>query len=114
MVNMPVSKPALHTQNEIADSAIRSYHEQKLDQAKRRLADTPVNDREFQSLTLLVNRDDLPHFKNKIRRFIQDCEREIGAKKVDQLYQFQIQLFPLSEPFAEKHAVLTPPEENPI
>jgi uncharacterized protein (TIGR02147 family) len=94
---------AIHTQNEISDSAVRFYHEQKLDQAKRRLVDTPVDQRDFQSLTLLVDQDDLPKIKAKIRSFIQNLEAEVMSKKVDQLYQFQVQLFPVTEKFAKKH-----------
>ena len=92
----------IHTQNEIPDSAIRFYHEQKLEQAKRRLNDTRVEERDFQALTLLLNRDDLPAIKEKIRVFVQGLEQEISTQQVDQLYQFQVQLFPVTERFSRK------------
>jgi uncharacterized protein (TIGR02147 family) len=99
------SDEQIQTQNEISDSAIRFYHEQKLDQAKDRLNDTSVEDREFQSLSLLIDSDQLPEIKSKIRQFIQSLESDLNAKKVDQLYQFQIQLFPVSERFIKKYEV---------
>ncbi len=91
------------TENEIPDSAIRFYHEQKLNHAKSRLLDTPADQREFQSLTLLIDHEDLPKIKIRIRDFIQSLEAEIAAKKVNQLFQFQVQLFPVSERFNHKY-----------
>ena len=93
----------IHTQNEVSDSAVRFYHEQKLDQAKRRLNDTTVEEREFQSLVLLLDREDLPAIKSKIRKFISEIEMDLAHKKVNQLYQFQVQLFPVSENFSRKY-----------
>ena len=90
------------TQNETPDAAIRFYHEQKLDHAKRQLVQATASEREYQSLTMLIDRDDLPKIKLKIRNFIQSLEVEIGSKKVNQLYQFQVQLFPVSVVFDEK------------
>jgi uncharacterized protein (TIGR02147 family) len=93
----------IQTKNEISDSAVRFYHEQKLDQAKRRLNDTTVEDREFQSLTLLISKEELPAIKNKIRNFMHEIETDLVGKKVDQLFQFQVQLFPVTENFSKKH-----------
>ena len=42
------------TQNDIPESAVRFYHEQKLDHAKKRLSETSVEEREYQSLVLLI------------------------------------------------------------
>jgi uncharacterized protein (TIGR02147 family) len=95
------------TQNDTPDAAIQSYHEQKLDQAKKRLRDTSVEERCFQSLTLLIDHDDLPKIKLKIRNFIQELEAEVDAKKVNQLYQFQLQLFPMSNAFEKKQEFYT-------
>lgn len=90
------------TQNEMPDAAVRFYHEQKLEHAKKQLTQTPASEREYQSLTLLIDRDELPKIKRKIRDFVQALEAEIASKKVNQLYQFQVQLFPVSEVFDEK------------
>lgn len=87
------------TQNDVPNEAIRLYHEQMLEQAKARLQDTDAEERDFQALTLLIDRERLPELKHKIREFIQAFESEGGSKRVNQLYQLQFQLFPITEKF---------------
>jgi uncharacterized protein (TIGR02147 family) len=106
------SDDQIQTQNEISDSAIRFYHEQKLEQAKKRLNDTPPSDRDFQALTLLLSHENLPVLKAKLRKFIEEIEKELAIPKVDQLYQLQFQLFPVSKRFEESHEIYFSSNEN--
>jgi len=53
----------------------------------------------------LIDRDELPLVKAKIRKFIQNLEGEVASKKVAQLYQLQVQLFPVTENFNKKHEI---------
>lgn len=89
----------VHTPHEFPNDAIRTYHEQCLDLAKSRLATTTVEQREYQSLVFLVDSKKLPELKETIRKFLDTFESEQASPEVDQLYQLQLQFYPVSKAF---------------
>lgn len=92
----------LSTEHEIPSEAIQSYHESGLDLAKEKLKELEPQDREFQSLVLLMHSRRLPHLKEKIRKFLDSLELDVESSAVDQLYQVQVQAFPVSKRFEEQ------------
>lgn len=91
--------PNLWTEHETSNESIQSYHGSTLDLAKEKLESVNVLDREFQSLVFLMNSSRLPEVKDKVRKFLDSLESEIADETVDQLYQVQVQCYPISKRF---------------
>lgn len=89
------------TEHVAPSDAIRSYHQNGLDLAKNHIETGEPIDRELQSLVLLVHSQKIPHLKEKIRKFMDTLELEADSETVDQLYQVQIQMIPISKRFEE-------------
>jgi len=90
---------SVRTAHEFPSEAIRAYHRQSLDLARSALDDAPPAERDFQSLTLLVDSDRLEELKKRLRDFMDTLEARAPSTSVDRLYQVQFQLFPTSERF---------------
>lgn len=86
----------LDTNNDIASEGIKRYHEQMLDHAKSALRRVSIEDREITSTSLLMSSKQMATAKELIREFKQKFERLMENESGDQVYQIQIQLFPLT------------------
>jgi len=86
------------TSEEIKSLAIQSFHRQMLQLAARSL-EKPVADREFSGLTVAISEEQLPAVKERIREFRESLDRfiEQGPQKKGRVYQFNVQLFPLTQ-----------------
>jgi uncharacterized protein (TIGR02147 family) len=84
------------TSDEIADTAIQKFHEERLDEAKEALHTVDVMDRDFTSLTLAVRKDQLAAAKLMIREFKRRLEAVLEQDPKDEVYRFCIQLFPVT------------------
>ena len=93
------------TQNEVSNDAIQSFHGQMLEQAKIRLQDTPLESREYQALTLLIDSKELPKIKQRLREFLQGLEEEFRPNQANQLYQIQLQLFPITRTLGKNYEI---------
>ena len=89
----------LTTAHEIPSEALQAYHQNLLEIGQEKLKSVPIEDREFQSLVLLLNKTQLPVLKKKIREFMDTLEVDCTTKEVNQLYQIQLQMIPLSQTF---------------
>lgn len=83
------------TQNDVKKEAIHDYYEQVFDMAKAHIQ-TPLDEREFQCLTVSLNSEELALFKNEIRKFRTKLTT-LSQMKTDQVYQLNVQFFPLTK-----------------
>lgn len=92
------SKGALDTPEEIQSMAVIPYHKNMINLATQFLDDGNWQDREFNGMTIPMNEETLHQLKDRIREFRKDI---IGMteklENVNDVYQLNIQLFPLTE-----------------
>ncbi len=88
---------ALGTDDRVRGMAIFKYHQQMLELAKSSLRYDSLEEREFAGVTISVSQKDLPTFKEKVRAFRKEMnELATMLKGEEEIYQINIQLFPLS------------------
>ncbi|MGZ3796230.1 MAG: DUF4423 domain-containing protein [Pseudobdellovibrionaceae bacterium] len=87
----------LNTANDISNEAIKRYHEQMLENAKRALRTVPPNEREITSTTLVMSSSNMEKAKELIRDFKNNFEKLMEEDSGDRVFQIQIQLFPLTK-----------------
>jgi uncharacterized protein (TIGR02147 family) len=92
-----LSEGILDTSNDIASEGIKRYHEQMLENAKSALAQISVDEREITSTTLLMSSGNIAKAKDLIRDFKKKFEKLMEEETGDQVFQFQMQLFPLTQ-----------------
>lgn len=79
--------------NDIKNLNLQKSHLRFLDIAKDKIND-PLQDREFQGLTIAIQSGDMAVFKNKIRQFVQDLNQEFSDRpESDAVVRLQISLF---------------------
>ncbi len=86
----------IDTTTDISSEAIKRYHEQMLEHAKIAVRETPVEEREITSTTLVMSSKNIGMAKELIREFRQNFERLLEEDTGDRVFQIQIQLFPLT------------------
>lgn len=89
------------TPDDLKAIAIQAYHRKMLELAIQSL-ELPLPEREMNSLTVLIPKDRLPEMKEKIREFRKEINRALEDVSSDaEVYQMNIQLFPLTQSVAE-------------
>jgi uncharacterized protein (TIGR02147 family) len=85
----------LETPTDIPSPYLKKFYRQLMVKAGESLDRDPVTDRDFRSITMAINPDNLPRAKEIIRNFIVDLSDllEMGGRK--RVYLLQTQLFPL-------------------
>jgi hypothetical protein len=68
-----------------------------LEHAKTALRKVRLEEREFTSTTLLMSTGQMSEAKELMREFKMKFEKIMEKESGDQVYQFQLQLFPLSK-----------------
>lgn len=91
-----VSDP-LRTQEDVSSQTVRRYHKQNLQLAVEKIESVDLSLREFVSMTLCLNRKRLPAAKKLIRQFKEEFTDELSAGKKTDVYNLNIQFFPLTE-----------------
>lgn len=88
-----------HTNPEgVPSEAVRKFHSQMLSNAQESLQSTPVQEREFASLTLSFDPHDLPEAKKMIQEFQDQFENKFShAKNKTEVYGLNVQFFGLSQ-----------------
>lgn len=89
----------LETANDIPNDLIKLFHIKNLELAKNNIRKTDILSRDFQSLIFLINTKKVYSLKKKIRTFIEEVSSESLEKSPNQMYQLQIQLFPVTNQF---------------
>lgn len=90
------SEGLLQTTNDVASEGIKKFHEQMLDKAKLALRAVPLHEREFTAETFVIDESKLPEAKEFIREFKKRFVRTFEEKEGKQVYQLQVQFFPLT------------------
>lgn len=87
----------IDTSNDESVEAIKRFHEQSLENAKRSVRQTTVNEREITSSIFSVSSADLKEAKDMIRAFKREFEARFEKPSADATYQFNIQFIPLTK-----------------
>ena len=81
---------------DVPSQALRSHHRQVLEKAQQALEDQDVSMREYHATFLAVAGEDIPEFKNELRKIRRALIKKFGQKpNRDRLYCFSTQLFRL-------------------
>ncbi len=92
-----LSNGNLVTNDDIPSEAIKRYHEQSLENSKKSIRQIEVALREFQSLTLVLNDKKLDVAKEMIRNFVTEFSKSMDTDHGNQVYQLNVQMFPLTK-----------------
>ncbi|MCB0407080.1 MAG: TIGR02147 family protein, partial [Bdellovibrionales bacterium] len=91
------AKGAITVPDEIKSTAIPKYHDSMLDLAKEALKNLPVDEREFNGVTLPICQSSLAYIKERIREFRKEInEYASNLESPDEVYQLNIQLLPMT------------------
>ncbi len=87
-----------HTSEEVLSLALQKAHKNEISLALQKIVEVPVNKREYQSITLSVQKKDIPKMKLWIKEAIKDFDQKFEKKSnADEVYLLSVQLFPLTE-----------------
>lgn len=97
-----VGPRAIRTEYDFASEAIKQFHEGSLDNAKKAVREVPVDHREYLSLTMAFPREEMMNAKKALRDFVEEFNQRFIDRKMDSVYQLQINFYPLSKIKKEK------------
>ncbi len=81
--------------------AVREFQRQSLDLARHSLDHTPKEARDISTVSLTIDARSMEKIRERVRRFHQDMlEISEQAGTGDRVYQVNLQVFPLSQPWA--------------
>lgn len=84
--------------SEVPSSAIRSYHSQILDKAKKALHEKPMEERDFSSIVFALNSSQMDYVKNRIKEFRRTLVTELEeAPGKDGVFCLSLQFFEMTE-----------------
>lgn len=92
-----ISEGRVQTSDDMMSEAVKRYHEDMLDNAKLALRKVDLEKREFTGSSLIVSEENLPQAKKMIRDFRSKFNKTLEEESGNQIYQFQIQFFPLTK-----------------
>jgi uncharacterized protein (TIGR02147 family) len=106
------TKSTIATPVEFPSAAMRSFHSSMLDRAKLALETQAIHEREYQSLTLSISSELMPHLKHRIREFLDELESELGSTTKDATVHIQCQAFQLDETNPKTRAAVAKEERD--
>jgi transcriptional regulator with XRE-family HTH domain len=86
----------LTSSTDVPSAVIRNAHIQNLQLAINKIEKTPVNLREYSSITMSVDVNRIPQVKKMINEFKQNVCVEFNKGPATEVYTLSIQLFPLT------------------
>jgi uncharacterized protein (TIGR02147 family) len=91
------------TTHDVSSLALRFGNREFLDLAKEKLESVPLEKRDYTSVVLPVDADLLPFIKDVLAKFRDDLEILLDRipQKKNQVYQLNLQLFPLTKKIEE-------------
>lgn len=92
-----LTKGPLRTTEDIESKALRVSHKETLDMGKQKIDDCDVLSRDFSSITVAVNPENIKEAKKLIRSFRKKLASVLKVGKKTEVYQIAIQLFPLTD-----------------
>ncbi len=97
-----VTSERVATENEISQEAVKKYHENSMEIAKQAVRLFAVENREFQASTFIMSSKNIQEAKNLIRDFRKRFCKLLEENSGNQLFQIQIQFFPLTKEFNKR------------
>lgn len=85
------------TSDDVHNEGVKKYHKSVAEQGIKAIDDQSLDEREFQSFAVSINKQKIPKIKQMIRKFIAQLETETQQDLTDEVYQFNIQFFRLTE-----------------
>jgi uncharacterized protein (TIGR02147 family) len=92
-----VDNGAITTTDDFKSAAIQENLRQQLGLAEKALDNIPVELREFNNISVVMNQSDIPKAKKKIRAFIEDFNSEMERNRGEEVFQLNVQFYPLSQ-----------------
>jgi uncharacterized protein (TIGR02147 family) len=92
----------LETSEDIESQALQESHSEALRIAAEKLERIPVGLRDFSSVTMAIDPKKLPEAKAIVREFQEKLYALLADGKKTEVYQFNFQLFPLTQKENEK------------
>lgn len=89
--------PIHSTPAEFKSEATRGYHDRSSRLATSALRKVGFDRRHFTATTFGIRKSDLPRFKQKIEEFCRESLGAFDGPDAEEIYQLNMQLFPLSE-----------------
>jgi transcriptional regulator with XRE-family HTH domain len=84
------------TPTDIANSSLKNHTSQTLELASNSLFRDSVEKRDFSTVTMAIDTDQIPVAKNMIRSFRKKLSKKLESGNKNEVYKLSIQLFPLS------------------
>ncbi len=92
----------LDTPQDVQSTALRRSHRESLELASSKMETVPIAKRFFSSSTIAIDRENIPQAKELIREFRQKLAKLLAGNPSNEVYQFCVQLFPLTVPANQK------------
>lgn len=86
------------TSEDIANSAIKKYHQDTLELSEAALRDTEVELRDFSSILLKINPKNIKKVKELIRTFQDEVCELVEQDDPEEIYHMNVHLYPVSKP----------------
>lgn len=94
---LQILQRAVRTSHDIPSEALRLHAEQMIENAKKSIRKVQLQERSVQGRTLVIKKDQIEAAKKMIQEFSNQFGVEIDSDMGDQVYQLNIQFFPLTE-----------------
>ena len=88
------TQSSLRTSEDISNISLQSRHKKNLEEARRALAEVPVELREFSSMTMAIDSSKMSLAKKRIADFFEELSSELETGNQDEVYELAVQLFP--------------------
>ena len=85
------------TKDDVANRGAREYHKQSAALVEEKIESQDILEREFQSMAIAVPSSCLPLAKEMIRKFRSQFSEAMASKNCNQVYQFNLHFFRLTE-----------------
>lgn len=92
----------IQTDQEIQSLVVRNYHKQMIEKSLESLEQHEPTDRDMSGLTIAVRKEQLSEIKKRVAELRRELNAVYSAdKEADQIYQLNIQFFPMIEELEE-------------
>jgi len=82
---------------DIPSRALQEHHKEMMKRAAEAFDEQMVTEREFNTLTLRLNKKSLPQIKSKIRNFINEFDDDFEDLESDDVFQLNVQFFRITD-----------------
>lgn len=93
------------TPTDILNTSLKNHTVQTLELATDSVINDPVEERDFSTITMAIDPENLGEAKNMIKSFRKRLSKKLESGNKKEVYKLAIQLFPLSRGYEEKSDV---------